>query len=253
MKVVALMMTCGRHSCCERSLKFFLDQDYEGFHDIIIYQNSEVFQELGDFYVPSNKTVTLINNNIDYRTGKPFTSLGAIYNNAIHDIPEDADVVIFWDDDDIFLPNHITKGVDGLRRAYIDSTGNPKFAYKPYHSYFRTSSGITLAHNTLEPSIFVNANFIKEHGFHDTTSNQHLKWVDALVRVGGVYQDPEGTPTLCYNWGDTDLVTYKTSGIPDGDASFKGYRKNSQDHGDGIVTPISDLQAQYFYNLFNLN
>lgn len=252
MRVTAIMATCGRHTCSERSLRFFLDQDYEGLHDLIIYQNSEHNQTLGDFPLPDNKTITLINNNIDYRTGEKFETLGAIYNNVLTDIPADSDIVIFWDDDDIFLPQHISRGVDGLIRGY-KTFGKNYLAYKPFHSYFRTSHGISLAHNTLEPSIFVNADFLKDVGFYDITSRQHLKWVEELVRRGAVYQDAAGEPTLCYNWGDHDLYTYKTSGNPDLEVAFNEYRKHSQDHGDGVIDPMSQVRVQDLYNLFNNN
>lgn len=239
MKVCAIMATCGRHRCCERSLKFFLDQDHENKY-IIVYQNSAVCQSLGQF--EGSDKVLLVNNHTDLQTNKPYTNLGAIYRDAIKYIPSDTDLIIFWDDDDIFVQDHISRGVGGINKY-------ARKAYKPSHSYFRYGNTVQLAQNTLEPSIFTRAEVIKENGFHELTSNQHLKWVDWLVQNGEVYSDPEGKPTMCYNWGD-DFPTFKTSGDPNNVNNFNNYRTYSTDHGDFIIDPISDEEVKPFYDLF---
>lgn len=130
MRVFAILATCGRHTCLERSVKMFLDQDYKYKH-LIIFQNSEHFQELdsGDDYSWFDVTVINQPKNID---GKNYTSLGDIYNTAKElmnfyskagyiDFVEERDIITFWDDDDLFLPDHISKGVEGLKKGWKDS------------------------------------------------------------------------------------------------------------------------------------
>lgn len=238
MKVCAIAATCGRHTCIERSLGFFLNQDYKD-KFLLIYQNSEVSQAL-DGSVDTSK-VLLVNNHIDPKTGKGFSSLGAIYNDALNYVPEDTDVIIFWDDDDIFLKNHISKGVDGLIRGGTT-------AYKPAWSYYRyhdEKGAVTVAkvQGTLEPSIFTKASHIREYGFSETTTDQHLHWIMPLG-YEGVFTDPNGEPTLIYNWGDS-FWTFKTSGNAGDPKNFDNYRKTSLDHGDLVITPNFNLNQYY--------
>lgn len=237
-KVTAIMATCGRHTCSERSLSLFLNQTYENKH-LVIYQNSHVEQEL-DINIPTN-LVTIINNFIDSKTGLKYETLGAIYNDAIKYVPEDTDVITFWDDDDLFLINHLEKGIEG----YLKALDSGMLAYKPAKSYYKHHNGIALVNNTLEPSMFVKASHILEHGFSDTTSDQHLKWVNPLVYNRLICVDPEGPPTLIYNWGD-NIPTFKTSGDPNNPYNFYNYRNFSSDHGDRI---ISKIDVSTYYNL----
>lgn len=237
-KVTAIMATCGRHACSERSLSLFLNQTYENKH-LLIYQNSKVVQEL-DINIPTDK-VTLINNHIDSQTGESYQTLGAIYNDAIKHIPEDTDIITFWDDDDLFLINHLEKGING----YLKAVEIGMIAYKPAKSYYRYHGGVALVNNTLEPSMFVKADHILEHGFYNTTSDQHLKWVNPLVYSKLINVDIEGDPTLIYNWGDS-IPTFKTSGDPNNPSNFNNYRTFSSDHGDRI---ISKIDVSNYYNL----
>jgi hypothetical protein len=49
MKATALMCTYGRHNFVERSVRMFLEQDYENKH-LVIFQNSPVFQTMDQEY-----------------------------------------------------------------------------------------------------------------------------------------------------------------------------------------------------------
>lgn len=227
LNVTAIMATCGRHYCAERSLALFLNQEYAAKH-LLIYQNSDVPQEL-DSCVDAS-IVSLVNNHIDQTTNLPYTNLGAIYNDSIKFIPENTDVIIFWDDDDIFLEEHISEGVKGLIKG-------GKSAYKPAFSYFRHPNGFEKVQNALEPSIFVKASHIRKNGFSKSTTDQHLQWLKPLMITDDIFVDPDGEPTLIYNWGDT-FYTYKTSANVSKPDHFFDYRINSYDHGDGIISPI---------------
>lgn len=243
LKTLAITATCGRHRCIERSIKMFLDQTYANKH-LLIFQNSEVYQEL-DKSVPKD-LVTLVNQHLDSRTNKPFKTLGGIYMNILDHIPKDVDVIHFQDDDDLFLKTHIEKGIEGLLRGKLK-------AYKPAKSWFRHGSGINLMSNTLEPSIFVYKDVILENGFWERTSDQHLKWVDYLVYNAQIYVDPDGEPTLIYNWGDKDIPTFKTSGNAGKPGNFENYRSFSKEHGDKVITPVSDKEINEYYKLVDYN
>lgn len=239
MKVTAIMATCGRHYCAERSLSLFLEQDYQNKH-LLIYQNSNVYQAL-DITV-EKQLVTLVNNHIDNTTQKPYCNLGAIYADAITYIPADTEILVFWDDDDLFLNNHLTEGVKGLVKG-------GKIAYKPYVSFFRhPDTTITTQENTFEPSIFVKAEHIYKYGFSQSTTDQHLQWVNPLIENDGIFVDKTGKPTLIYNWSDS-FDTFKTSADYQNPNNFRNYRKYSTDHGDKIISPANLSEYLFLKNL----
>lgn len=238
MNVFGIMATAGRHRCAERALTCFLEQDYEGEHTLLIHNNSPVELSLSLPPLAPNKKVILLNK-CENESG-PYRTLGAIYLDSISFVPATAQVLIFWDDDDLYLPNHISEGVKGLKRA------PGAIAYKPAFSYYRHAAGVVKVQNTLEPSMFVSKEHILTHGFKNTTSDQHLQWVEALGT--GLFVDPNGTPTLIYNWGDTNIPTFKTSGNPGNPENFSNYRSFSQEHGDKILSPISREELQAYFS-----
>lgn len=228
-KVCCITCTKNRHTCLERSVRLFLNQDYENSVQLI-YNNSCTTQSL-DPSLP-NKRFILVNNCKDLVTGKPYTNLGAIYRDAITFIPEDVDLVSFWDDDDLFLSDHISEGVKGFLRG-------GKTAYKPKKSLYKQGKNApVMVENTLEPSIFVKKDHIFQYGFGQRTSDQHMEWVEPLVRNGEIYVDPNGKPTLIYTWGNP-IPVFKTSGNSKDPENFKSYEAYSRDVGDQIITPIS--------------
>ena len=225
------MATCGRHRSLERGVRIFLEQDYEGERYLLIHNNSEVSLELDKSI--TNKNIYLWNNHIDTSTGKPYTNLGAIYTDSLKMVPNNEECIINYnDDDDLFLPNHTSEGIKG----YLKAKEMGMEAYKPLFSYYRHQGGIIETNNTLEPSMFVSSVWINKYGFRPTTGDQHLEWVEPLVYGNKIFVDPTGKKSLIYNWGD-DYPAYKTSGDGRNPENFNNYRKNSLDHGDGIVTP----------------
>lgn len=241
--VVCICATCGRHNLMERSMRFFLNQDYEGDHMLLIFNNSVVPQKLSDeIRYRAVQFIKLVNQSVDTKTGKGYKTLGGIYNDELAHVPEQAEILVHWDDDDIFLPNHISEGVKGLLKAQEQG----KIAYKPRKSWFRHPNGVELMENVLEPSIFVKAQHVKNFGYSDETTAQHLQWVHPLIESNLILSDEEGKPTLIYNWGD-HIPTFKTSGDPYNKSNFKNYRNFSQDHGDQILRPWSNKEVEEYY------
>jgi len=250
------MATCGRHRLAERSLRLFMNQQHDPEKDhldifhLLIYNNSNVDLKLDPSLWENEenagyKSVQLVNQHISKRTGEPYTNLGDIYNDALEYIPDTTDVIVHWDDDDLFLPNHIMEGVKGLQAAMIMG----KEAYKPAQSYYRHPGGVQLMSNTLEPSIFVTTDHLLKHKYGLSTTDQHLQWVNPLVYEQKILVDDHGTPTLIYNWGDTDIPTFKTSGNAGHPNNFNNYRNFSKDHGDQILTPWKKEEVQKYYDL----
>jgi hypothetical protein len=225
--------TCGRMAMLRRAVACFLDQDYEGEHTMLIFNNSDQTYALGDWRLdlPDNKHIILINQPVNSKTGKPYSSLGEIQNDILNFVPSEVEVINGYDDDDLILPDHISKGIEGLERC-------GKLAYKPKFSWFLHAGGCDLMENTMEPSIFIESNFLKGTGYTEGKSTQHhLKWVHALMTIEQICSDPKGKPTLLYTWGIDPI--FKTSGAGETDGNFSNYRKSSVDHGNRIITPVA--------------
>lgn len=236
-KVLCICATKNRHRHLEKLLTCFLNQDYQGEHTLLIYNNSPIDQVLSTEVLsglPSNKKVLLINNSKSLATGESYNSLGSIYNDILSYVQKQelqVDIVNHMDDDDVFLPNHISEGVKG----YIAS-GNK--AYKPRFSLFRDSKGVQRQNNVFEPSIFVEFKHLCLHGYFDKNVDLHHKWLRPLEKELQILSDPNGIPTFIYDWSGT-IDTYKTSGNPDTEKSFSAYAAYSNDVGDRVITPMS--------------
>lgn len=232
LKIVCLMLTRGRHYCAERSLSFFLDQDYPNKH-LIIYQNSPVEHKLDESIDPS--LVTLINNNICSRTGKPYDNLGDVHNDALKYIPEDADVVNIFDDDDARQSYFLSEGVAGYKRAI--ELG--KKAFKPKTCLLRSAEKIEYVQNVLEGSWFINAKYLLEKGFKSGVNvSHHEGWTLPLINNGDFLSDDINLPRYIYNWGE-NLLVYKTSGAGETWDNFLNYCRFSREYGDQIFSRIN--------------
>ena len=239
MKVCLITATKNRHKQLERVVRFVLDQTYDNYVHLI-YNNAPQEQRL-NMNLPANKFI-LINNHVNLKERRAYRTLGEIYNDAIRFIPNDVDIVNFMDDDDIFLPNHIEEGVKGYLKG-------GKKAYKPQKSYYKqVGNRFTLVENTLEPSIFVDANHIRQYGFGDESVAQHHKWLNPLIYEKQIFIDPEGVPTYICDWSQ-EIPTFKTSGNPHHPENFNNYASYSQDYGDGIITPMSKSWAEHYYKI----
>ncbi len=239
--IVALTPTKGRHLLLRRNVRCFIEQDYKGPHTQIIFNNSEVPQELDlQEDLASNKNIILVNQHLNSITGLPYNSLGEIYNDILKYLPFDADIINHFEDDDIFLKNHLSEGVKGMQEAWEQN----KEAYKPKRSYFLNGGSLTLESNVLEPSIFFSAKIVREVGYRDSTTTQ---FHDIINYLG--YNDKllvkEAPSTFIYTWGER-IPTYKTSGS-DHETNFQDYAKFSNDHGDGKIIPMPLSIVEKFY------
>ena len=250
-RITCICATCGRHTLMERSLRFFMNQRFDTDIDakLLIFNNSKVRLELDDLsrmdenHLNANQFIHLVNQHIDSETNEPYKTLGGIYNDALKHVDTNTDIVVHWDDDDIFLPSHIQEGFNGIARAKTHG----KIAYKPAQSYYRHPDGQELMVNVLEPSIFVPYQHLLNFGYSLETTAQHHQWLNPLLESNSLFVDPEGKPTLVYNWGDIDIPTFKTSGDPNNKYNFRNYRSFSQDHGDKLLTPWPKAKVQEYY------
>lgn len=251
--VLGLCCTHGRYSCLKRALRCFLDQDYQGEHFMFICNsgNSLKFEntflmykdEISSLYkmtfLPINKHVVIWNIQQNM-----YNSVGEKYTIALKKALEvftNVDIIFSEDDDDIYLPNHITEGVKGMQKALLQG----KYAYKPKYSYYRSDKGIIRNENTYEPSIFVETGYLKQEGYAPVSIKYHQQWLDPLVARNAILVDPNGVSTFIYNWGDP-WRTYKMSGTGDDSVvNMYAHRRNSKDMGNGVLIPNEDNSSYY--------
>lgn len=229
MKATALMCTYGRHFFLERSVRMFLEQDYENKH-LVIFQNSPVFQTMHQEY----PNVTLVN-----QTG--FDTVGDVFEEAIKHIPDDTDLVFVWDDDDIYFRNHLSNGVAGIKKYN-------KLGYKPKYSLFKDAGEISVISNTLEATWALKKELLLNVGFSKYNfSDSHQAWVTYCFENDEVYEDEESPITFCYTWRNPEGVVVHTSSIESHPNSKQIHHANSSDHGDRVITPCS---VEYLNGLY---
>lgn len=244
MKAIAIAGFYNRYKCITRIVRMFLLQDYEGEHILLLYNNGPQEYTLGNIELPDNKKIILINNNKELKTGLPYTETGTIFNDCLTFVPKGG-ACSFWDVDDFYSPQHISEGIKGYKKALLEG----KLGYKPFKSWFKyVKEAPRLEHNTMEPSIFVDRNFLVETGMHPVTASYHMKWIDELKTSDRLLQDPSGKPTFLYWWGGDDGV-YKTSSGGDSPEAFKRLRNWEKDQGSNVIWPCSKEEIQQYYKL----
>lgn len=225
--VSCLMTTYGRFECVERSIASWLLQDYTN-KELVILNTAEKPLILGEEL--KNKGIRVYNGTTIHGTNKPYTNVGQVRADIIK--LAFGDYYICWDDDDLFLPWHISQGMD-----YILSNG--KRAYMPKFSYYTGDGGNTfeLAKNSMEASCIVHIDEIKKYGFHNSDGDEHLTWRTGLVQEGKLDENVSVTPfeSYLYIWGE-EIAPHKQSGSIGHPNVFEDHKKYSTDFG---VRPLS--------------
>lgn len=235
--VVQLTLNYNRYTLMQRNLKSFLDQDYIGNHTLVIWNTGSPLK-LGDFHIPNNKKVILMNSNLEY------SSVGAKYNEAVMNVPY-CQIINFLDSDDFALPHNITNGVIGLNKAILSG----KEAYKPYFNFFLNGSGCNLNHNVHEGAIFLSKNYLDRHTFLDNSVKYHDGWLLPLIQNDLISVEKDGKPGWVYTWGES-IPTYKMSGREDTKGNFISSQQLQNDTGNGKdLVPLTDKEMNHYYNI----
>lgn len=239
-KVLQLTLNYNRFTLMRRSLKSFIDQDYQGPHTLLIW-NTGAPLELGELHLPENKKVIVVNSN------KEYSCVGDKYNTAIEYL-NDYEVINMLDSDDFALPHNITNGVLGYQKAQNEN----KLAYKPLYNYFLNGSSCSLSSNVHEGSIFVNYEHVYKRKFFENSVKYHDKWLLPLIEENKILVDSEGKPGWVYTWGE-NIPTYKMSGKEDSKGNYLSSQQLQNDTGNGQkLIPLSDSQIKDYYNLIKV-
>jgi len=239
MKKVSFVCTSyRRYYCVRRILSQFYAQTYPNKELIIFNTDKENPYEL-DINDPA---VIIINNGIDYLTGNPYENRGQICRDAVTHAT--GDYFMLADDDDIYLPWHLEQAVDGIE-------ANGKDAWKPEMSFFATQDKLELVMNTMEASVIVKMDRIREIGFRvDKTGFEGLSWYTKLRDEGHLDEhNLDYLPSYCFNWGDpSEVAGHKQSGDIDNPDNFENHKKASGDIPTEPLKPITSKELEDTYD-----
>lgn len=243
-KVSFVCTTYRRFTCVERIISQFYLQTYPNKELIIFNTDTDYPMELGF----ENENIIIVNNNIDYISGKEYTNRGQICRDAVTHAT--GDYFMLADDDDIYLPWHLQQAVEGIE-------SNGKDAWKPQKSFFATKNDIMLVQNTLEASVIVKMNRIREIGFReDKTGYEGLSWYTKLRDEGQLDENNlEYVPSYCFNWSDPhEIAGHKQSGDIGNPDNFENHKKATNDYAKRKLQLIPQVVEHVkYYDFFREN
>jgi len=239
-KVSFVCTTYRRFTCVERIVAQFHAQTYPNKELIIFNTDVENPYELGF----EDDTIIIVNNDIDYETELPYLNRGQICRDAVTHTT--GDYFMLADDDDIYLPWHIQQAVDGIE-------SNGKDAWKPRKSFFASQEKVILVQNTLEASIIVKMDRIKEIGFRtDITGYEGLSWYTKLRDEGNLDElNNHFMPSYCFNWSDPpNIAGHKQSGNINDPNNFEQHKQASTDIAERPLQKLSESELEEVYKKY---
>jgi glycosyltransferase involved in cell wall biosynthesis len=245
-KITAIMCTYRRFAFVERALNMFVNQDYVGKTQLIIYNtdvespyilNQELINSIGD----KNIELKFINNNTDQVTGMPYTNVGAIRRDALEHAT--GEYVMTYDDDDIYLPWFFRQSLNRIRE-----TGRPFF--KPMYSFWRGGAdAVELVRNTMEASVMGDINKVREYGYDLHTGKEGLSWYTKARDNGELNEDDDYCiPQYCFDWQTnptTAFYVHRQSGNIDALDNFDNHKEASLDRVNNRKLVLYDKVKMY--------
>lgn len=243
-KVSFVCTTYRRFTCVERIVSQYYAQTYPN-KELIIFNTDEEYPYSLGF---EDKSIIIINNHLNYKTGEVYKNRGQICRDAVTHAT--GDYFMLADDDDIYLPWHIQQAVDGIISNGLD-------AWKPEKSFFANKEGIYLVKNTLEASVIVKMNRIREIGFRsDLTGYEGLSWYTKLRDENQLDENnPYYVPSYCFNWSDpSEIAGHKQSGDINNPNNFENHKKASGDYAKRpLQLNLNIPEYENYYDYLKLN
>jgi hypothetical protein len=237
-KVSFVCTTYGRFTCVERIVAQYHAQTYQNKELIIFNTDVKHPYELGF----EDSSIIIVNNDIDYESGKPYENRGQICRDAV--THANGDYFMLADDDDIYLSWHLQQAVEGIE-------ANEKDAWKPERSFFAAPGKVEMCKNTLEASVIVKMERIREIGFRvDITGYEGLSWYTKLRDEGHLDENNSYyLPSYCFNWSDPhEIAGHKQSGAIGSPNNFENHKEASKDYAKRPLekTPIEKLERETY-------
>ena len=233
--VSCVMTTYGRFNFVERSITLWLLQDYPN-KELIILNTAATPLYLDKELRSEN--IKVINNIYKRNTTEEFTNVGQIRKDAIS--YANGEFYICWDDDDLYLPWHISQGMKVIK-------DNNLVAWMPQQSIWTNDGGKTYeyATNAMEASCIVHMNEIQKYGFKDGNGDEHLTWRLGLRNEGKLSENYSVTPfeSYVYVWGEEG---HKQSSTINKEDNFEYHKSVTTDFGDRGLKRVPLRNIWYF-------
>lgn len=242
-KISFVCTTYRRYTCVTRIIEQYLQQDFKGEKELIIF-NTDIDNPLILDNSLNNKNIIVINNNSDYKTGLDYENRGQILRDAVSHCT--GYYFMLADDDDVYLPWHLRQAFDGIQE-------NGKDAWKPQKSIFSTKSKIEIIQNVLEASVISKMDRIREIGFReDLTGYEGLSWYVKLMCEGQLDEyNKNYIPSYCFNWSDDEKISgHKQSAYIDDDNNFDNHKKMSNDISNEPLKRYGFNNIKKFYDKY---
>lgn len=147
-------------------------------------------------------------------------------------------VVAHWDDDDLYLPWHLTQCVEAMQREGA-------LCAKPGAAWWATGCDDVFlvrgpCHNVFEGQmVFDRERAIEHGGYPGKVSGQAKALLDKFARAGELHRwnPPDAKISYVYRWSDG---LQHISGGGDNQASHERFAERNQDFGDGQCLIDSD-------------
>lgn len=238
MKKLSFVCTSYRRfTCVERIVAQFHAQTYSN-KELIIFNTDEEYPYSLGF---EDSSIIIVNNGINYETGTPYENRGQICRDAVTHAT--GDYFMLADDDDIYLPWHMQQAVDGIE-------SNGKDAWKPEQSFFATPNKVEMCMNTLEASVIVKMDRIREIGFRsDITGYEGLSWYTELRDEKHLDEHNKYyVPSYCFNWSDPhEIAGHKQSGAIGSPNNFENHKEASRDYANRPLEKLSEEKLRETY------
>ncbi len=237
-KVSFICTTYRRFNCVERIVAQYHAQTYNNKELIIFNTDIEYPYEL-DF---QDDSIIIVNNDMNYENGDCYTNRGDICRDAVTHAT--GDYFMLADDDDVYLPWHIQQAVEGIEEINND-------AWKPEKSFFAIGNRVELSMNTLEASVIVKMNRIREIGFrNDMTGYEGLSWYTKLRDDKQLNEHNKNyIPSYCFNWSNTD-AHHKQSAYINEPNNFENHKLMSIDHANRKLRKLSKDELNRYYEKY---
>jgi len=239
-KVSFVCTTYRRFRCVERIIAQYHAQTYSN-KELIIF-NTDVEYPISLSF--EDDSIKIINNDVDYQTNICYTNRGQICRDAVKHAT--GDYFMLADDDDIYLPWHLQQAVEGIEEIGKDS-------WKPEQSLFAIANRVELSMNTLEASVIVNMNRIREIGFRsDITGYEGLSWYTKLRNEKQLDEHNQNyIPSYCFNWSDPgDMAGHKQSGAIDNPNNFENHKLASTDYATRPLNKLTEDEINEVYKKY---
>ena len=230
--------TYRRYTCVNRIIAQYHAQTYP--HKELIIFNTDMEYPMTKGFV--DDSIIVVNNNIDYVTGLPYTTRGQICRDAVTHAT--GEYFMLADDDDLYLPWHMEQAVDKIREVNQD-------AWKPQRSFFMAPEKVELVSNTMEASVIVRMERIRDIGFGmGLTGYEGLSWYVTLRNSGQLNEHyTHYVPSYCFNWSDPDHIAgHKQSGDINNPDNFENHKRASRDYTRGPLVIGSELGHHRLYD-----